>query len=76
MLSETRGTELLRTVDGGLTAQLLKHFGGTSQPVTGFADGDVEDEFLDAELAHGVCALIFAGFRLWYNSSQRVELEE
>lgn len=43
-----------RTVDGGLTAQLLEHFGGLGQSVTGFADGDVKDEFLDAQLAHGV----------------------
>ena len=57
-----------RTVHWGLTAQLLEHFGGTGQSVTGFADGDVEDEFLDAELAHGVCALVFAGVRLQFPS--------
>lgn len=58
------GAGTRHTVNGCLTAQLLKHFGSTSQSVTGFADGDVEDEFLNAELAHGVCALVFAGVRL------------
>ncbi len=52
--------QLQRTVDWSLTTQLLKHFGSTGQSVTGFADGDVEDEFLDAELAHRVCALVSA----------------
>lgn len=47
-----------RTVDGGLTAQLLEHLGGTSKSVTRLADGDVEDELLDAQLAHGVGGLV------------------
>lgn len=58
-----------RTVDGCLTAQLLEHFGGLGQSVTGFTNGDVEDEFLDAQLAHGVGALVFAGFRLHFQIS-------
>jgi len=49
-------------VDGGLTAQLLKHFGSTRQSITRLADRDVEDNFLDAELSHGVGALFFACF--------------
>jgi hypothetical protein len=51
------------TVDGSLTAQLFKHFGGTGESVTRFADRDVEDEFLDAQLPHGVAGLValFAG---------------
>lgn len=53
-----------RTVDWCLAAQLLKHFGRSSQSITRFSDRDIEDEFLDAELAHGVRALIFAGVRL------------
>ena len=54
------------TVDGRLTGQLLEHFRRTGESVTGFADGDVEDEFLDAELSHGVCVLVFArGAGLW-----------
>merc|ERR1712113_90549 len=36
-------------VDGSLTGQLLKHLGGTSETITRLADGDVEDELLDAE---------------------------
>ena len=41
-------------VDGGLTAELLEHLGRTRQSVTRLADGDVEDELLDAKLPHGV----------------------
>lgn len=48
----------MHTVDGGLTGQLLKHLGGTSEPVTRLADGDVEDQLLDAQLPHGVGALV------------------
>ena len=47
-----------RTVDGGLTAQLLEHLGGTSKSVTRLADGDVQDELLDAQLTHGVGSLV------------------
>jgi len=47
-----------RTVDGGLTAQLLQHLGGAGQPVTRLADGDVQDELLDAELPHRVLGLL------------------
>lgn len=56
-----------RTVHGCLTRQLFEHFGSTSKSVTRFANGDIEDELLDAELSHGVCALVFAGFRLQNN---------
>jgi hypothetical protein len=41
-----------------LTAQLLKHLGSSGQSVAGLADGDVEDEFLDAQIAHGIVALL------------------
>lgn len=60
-----RGLRSWRTIDGCLTAQLLKHFGSTSQPVTRFADGDVKDEFLDAEFAHRISALVSARVRLF-----------
>jgi len=46
-----------------LTAKLFEHLGSTSEPVTRFANGDVEDELLDAQLPHGVLALVFSGFR-------------
>jgi hypothetical protein len=46
--------KVLRTVDRSLTAQLFEHFCGTSESVTRFTDGDVEDELLDAKLPHGV----------------------
>jgi len=45
-------------VDGGLTAQLLEHLGGTSKSITRLANGDVENELLDAQLAHGVLGLV------------------
>jgi hypothetical protein len=47
-----------RTVDGSLTAQLLEHLGGTGKSVTRLANGDVEDELLDAQLTHGVGSLL------------------
>lgn len=53
-----------RTVDRRLATQLLKHFGSTSEPVAGFANGDVKDEFLDTKLAHWIRILIFFGIRL------------
>jgi hypothetical protein len=57
--ADTEGTDGVAGlgVDGGLTRQLLEHLGGTSEPVTRLADGDVEDELLDAELPHGVGGL-------------------
>ena len=48
------------TVDWRLTAQLLQHLGRSCQSVTRLADGDVEDELLDAELLHGVVGLVGA----------------
>lgn len=44
-------------VDRSLTGQLLEHLRGTGQAITRLADGDVEDELLDAELPHGVGGL-------------------
>ena len=44
-------------VDGSLTAQLFKHLCRTGETITRLADGDVEDELLDAELPHGVGGL-------------------
>jgi len=41
-----------------LTRQLLEHLGGTSKSVTRFADGDVQDELLNAQLTHGVAGLV------------------
>lgn len=49
-----------RTVDWRLTRQLLKHFGGTSETITRLANGDVEYEFVDFQLPHGVRALVVA----------------
>ena len=49
-----------RTVDWCLARQLLEHFGSTSETITGFADGNVQDEFVDLQLPHGVGALVFA----------------
>jgi hypothetical protein len=57
--TDTEGTDGVAGlgVDGGLTRQLLENLGGTSEPVTRLSDGDVEDELLDAKLAHGVGGL-------------------
>lgn len=53
------------TVDRSLTAQLFKHLRSTGQSVTRLADTDVEHELLDAQLAHGVRALVLS-FRLHF----------
>ena len=42
------------TVDRGLTRKLLEHLGGTGEPVTRLANGNVEDELLDLQILHGV----------------------
>lgn len=52
-----------RTVDGSLTTELLEYFRRSGQSITRFADGYVEDEFVDAEFPHGVLGFVFA-FRL------------
>lgn len=46
-----------RTVDWCLTAQLLEHLRRSRQPITRLADGDVQDELLDLELAHWISGL-------------------
>jgi len=48
-------------VDRSLTTQLFQHLRSTGKSVTRFSDRDVEDELLDAELLHGVAALL-SGF--------------
>ena len=50
----------VRTVDWGLTRQLLEHLGGSRQSVTRLADGDVQDQLLDAQLTHRVAAAVLA----------------
>lgn len=54
----------MRTVDWSLTTQLFEHLCGTGESVTRFADRDVEDEFLDAQLPHGVAGLVALFSRL------------
>jgi hypothetical protein len=49
-----------RTVDGSLTRKLFEHFGGTGQSVTRLADGDVQNQLVDVQLAHGIGALVIA----------------
>jgi hypothetical protein len=49
------------TVDRSLTTQLFQHLCGTSKSITRLSDRDVEDELLDAELLHGILALL-SGF--------------
>lgn len=57
-LLRSRGSRAYRTVDWGLTRQLLEHLGGTGQSVTRLSDGDVEDDLLDLQLPHGVGGLL------------------
>ena len=56
-----RRAETDRTVDWSLTRQLFEHLCGSGQSVTRLSDRDVEDKLLDAELLHGVAALL-SGF--------------
>jgi len=60
--TDTEGTDGVAGlgVDGSLTRQLLKHLRGTSKSVTRLTDGDVQHELLDAQLAHGVGALVLS----------------
>ena len=46
------------TVDWRLATELLKHFGSSSQSITRFANGNVENEFLDTKLSHGIARLV------------------
>jgi hypothetical protein len=55
---------MVRTVDWSLTAQLFEHLCGTGKSITRLADRDVEDEFLDAQLPHGVAGLVALFSRL------------
>lgn len=58
---DTKGTDGVSglAVDGSLTGQLLKHLGRTGQTITRLANGDIEDELLDAELPHGIGSFAF-----------------
>jgi len=51
-------SKVIRTVDRSLTTQLFQHLRSTGKSVTRFSDRDVEDELLNAELLHGVAALL------------------
>ncbi len=52
------------TVYRCLSTQLFQHLRRTGESVPSFANGNVQDEFLDAELPHGVRGLIFPGLGL------------
>jgi hypothetical protein len=43
--------------DGLLSAELLEHLGGAGETIATLADGDVEDQLLDLQLAHDVLIL-------------------
>ena len=43
--------------DGLLSAELLEHLGGAGETIATLADGDVEDQLLDLQLAHHVLIL-------------------
>lgn len=52
--------EVIRTVDGCLSTQLFQHFGGSSESVSRFADGDVENKLVNSKLPHGIGIFVFA----------------
>lgn len=51
-------------VNRSLTRELLKYLSGTSKSVTRLADGDIEGELLDTQLAHGVGGLVSLGIHV------------
>lgn len=73
--TDTEGTDGVAGlgVDGCLTGKLLEHLGGTSKSVTRLSNRDVQDELLDAELAHGVGRLVGAALSL---DGRAIGLEE
>ena len=58
--ADTEGTDGVAGlgVNWSLTGKLLEHLCCTSQTITTLADRDVEHQFLDAELPHGVLGLV------------------
>ena|ERR1700686_4682287 len=47
-------------VDRSLTAQLFQDLGCSGQSITTLANRDVEDEFLDFDVPHGICGFFIA----------------
>ena len=45
--------------DGGLSGQLFQDLSGTGQTIAGLAHADVEAQFADLDLPHGVLGLCF-----------------
>jgi hypothetical protein len=58
-VSQSFGRGSTHTVNWSLTAQLFKHFGSSSKSITRFTDRDVENQFLDSKLSHGIARLVF-----------------
>lgn len=50
--SDTEGSDGVSGlgVNWGLTGQLLQHFGGSGEPITGLSHTNVEDELLNSRL--------------------------
>merc|ERR1711879_291157 len=44
-------------LDGGLTAELLEHLGGTGKTISALTHANVEDQLVDLQLAHRVLLL-------------------
>ena len=57
--ANTEGSDSISSLreDWLLVSQLLQHLGGTGESITWLTDTDVENELLDAWLAHGVIFL-------------------
>lgn len=59
LADETNKREI-STVDGRLATELFEHFCCSCQSVTGFADRDIENQFINAEFPHGILGFVFA----------------
>jgi len=62
--TDTEGTDGVAglAVNWSLTGELFQHLSGTGESITGLADTDVEDEFVDPQLTHWVARLRIGHF--------------
>lgn len=62
--SDTEGSDGVSSLglDWSLTGQLFQNLGGSGQSVTGFTDGDVQDQLLDLQFTHNILGF---GRHLW-----------
>jgi hypothetical protein len=58
-------------VDGLLTGELIQHLTSASKSVTRLTNANVDDELLNAKLAHGVVSLLLLLIRLLFLKSNQ-----